>query len=328
MYIFMEEPTQTFTSSLSDKGKRLDKFLSDNTEISRSRVKVLIEDGYVTKDDKVITDAKYKVKPDETFSMQIPPAEPSDILPNHDIKLDIKYEDDEFLIINKQAGLTVHPGAGNYNETMVNALMAYCGDNLSGVGGVARPGIVHRLDKDTSGLILVAKTDNAHNKLSKQISERTAKRVYTAFCWGVPKPYSGTIETYIDRNPKHRLKMTTTEDKGKHAVTHYEVKKIYGQSIASKIECRLQTGRTHQIRVHFTDKGHPLIGDPLYGNKNNNKMKALSEDLYRFLQSFNRQALHSSQVGVEHPSNNNYINIVCDLPNDMKELENLLNDLK
>jgi len=324
----MQTSQTTHTASLRDKGKRLDKFLSDNMELSRSRLKVLIEEGYVTKNGDVTTDAKYKLKPDDVFTLEIPPAEPSDILPNNDIKLDIKYEDDEFLIINKQAGLTVHPGAGNLNETMVNALMAYCGDNLSGVGGVARPGIVHRLDKDTSGVLLVAKTDNAHHKLSEQIAERSAKRVYTAFCWGVPKPYSDTIETFIDRNPKHRLKMTATQDKGKHAVTHYEVKEIYGQGIASKIECRLQTGRTHQIRVHLTHKGNPLIGDPLYGNKNNNKMKGLSNDLRDFLQTFNRQALHSSQVGVEHPKNDTYINIVSDLPEDMKTLENLLNGLK
>jgi 23S rRNA pseudouridine1911/1915/1917 synthase len=324
----MDNSQKTLNTTLSDKGKRADKFLSENTELSRSRIKVLIEEGNLTKNGEVITDAKYKVKVDDEFNLEIPPAEPSDILPNSNIKLNIKFEDDEFLIVDKQAGLTVHPGAGNHSETMVNALMAYCGDNLSGVGGIARPGIVHRLDKDTSGVILVAKTDNAHHRLSEQIAQRTAKRVYTAFCWGTPKPYSGTIETYIDRNPKHRLKMTTTKDKGKHAVTHYEVKKIYGNGVASKIECRLQTGRTHQIRVHFTDIGHPLLGDPLYGNKNNNKMKGLSEDLRVFLQTFNRQALHSSQVGVEHPKNNNYINIVCDLPSDMQTLENLLNGLK
>lgn len=324
----MQTSKTTLTSTLRDKGTRLDKYLSDNTELSRTRVKVLIEEGYVTKNNDITTDAKYKIKPYDLITIEIPPAESSNILPNRDIKLDIKYEDDEFLIINKQAGLTVHPGAGNYSETMVNALMAYCGDKLSGVGGVARPGIVHRLDKDTSGVLLVAKTDNAHNNLSKQIADRTAKRLYTAFCWGVPKPHSGTIETFIDRNPKHRLKMMATEDKGKHATTHYEVKEIYGQGIASKIECRLQTGRTHQIRVHLTHKRHPLIGDPLYGNKNNNKMKELTNELRDFLQTFNRQALHSSQVGVEHPLNNTYINIMCDLPSDMKTLENLLNDLK
>lgn len=320
----MNEEIGTFTAKQKDKGKRLDKFLSENIDISRSRLKDIIEQGRVFKDLNIITDASYKIKVGEVFMVNIPPAEPSHMIPNDEIKLDIAYEDDEFLIINKQAGLTVHPGAGNKQQTMVNALIAYCGDNLSGVGGVACPGIVHRLDKDTSGLILVAKTDNAHNKLSKQISQRTAKRVYTAFCWGVPTPHVSVIDTYIERNPKHRLKMQVSKQSGKHAVTNYEVKHIYGSGIASKIECRLQTGRTHQIRVHMADKGFPLIGDPLYGGRNNNKMKHLGDDLKSFLQKFNRQALHSSQVGVEHPKDDTYIHVISDLPDDLKCLEELL----
>jgi 23S rRNA pseudouridine1911/1915/1917 synthase len=324
----MSELAEIFTAELKDKSKRLDKFLSENIDISRSRLKDIIEQGNVLKESDIIKDASYKIKIGDVFTVNIPPAEPSHMIPNAEIKLDIAYEDDEFLIINKQAGLTVHPGAGNKQQTMVNALMAYCGDNLSGVGGVARPGIVHRLDKDTSGLILVAKTDNAHNKLSEQISQRTAKRVYTAFCWGVPTPHVGVVDTYIERNPKHRLKMQVSKQSGKHAVTHYEVKKIYGAGVASKIQCRLQTGRTHQIRVHMADKGYPLIGDPLYGSRNNNKIKYLSDELKDFLQIFNRQALHSSQIGVEHPKDDTYIEIISDLPDDIRHLQDLLNGLK
>ena len=265
------EPYHLIVTNI-DSGLRLDKFIADKiSDISRSRCKSIIESDNVKRNDIIFNDSSYRIKSGEEYIVNIPLAEPSYMIPNEEVKLDIQYEDEHFLIINKQAGLTVHPGAGNQHETMANALMAHCKDNLSGIGGVARPGIVHRLDKDTSGLILAAKTDLAHNNLSDQIAKRTAKRTYTAFCWGVPTPYSSIIKNNIDRHPKNRLKMTIVDYGGKHAVTNYEVKKIYGDNIASKIECKLDTGRTHQIRVHLSNKGHPLIGDPLYGNKNNNK---------------------------------------------------------
>ena len=324
----MTSQIHTIKTSKIDQGTRLDKFISDNIEgLSRSRCKTIIEAKYIYKDGKIFDDSSYRVKPNEEYLVNIPPATPSEMMANKDIKLDIVYEDEYFLIINKQAGLTVHPGAGNQQETMANALMAHCKDNLSAVGGVARPGIVHRLDKDTSGLILAAKTDLAHIKLSEQIAKRTAKRTYLAFCWGVPKPHSGTIETNIDRHPQNRLKMTVSDNKGRNAITNYEVKEIYKDGLASLVECRLQTGRTHQIRVHLSDKGHPLIGDPLYGNKNYNKSGKLSDQLREFLIVFNRQALHSSQIGVEHPITNTYISLCSDLPEDLKLLKSLLKNL-
>ncbi|MCE3233263.1 MAG: rluD [Rickettsiaceae bacterium] len=320
------EITHNLLVSDKEQGIRLDKFIATRLpDISRTRIKTLIESNSVRLSGNNITDCSYRVKSGEEIEITIPQAAESDMRANDEIKLNIVYEDDEFLIIDKQAGLTVHPGAGNHDETMANALMAYCGDTLSGVGGVARPGIVHRLDKDTSGLILVAKTDRAHHSLSEQIAERTLTRMYLAVCWGVPKPHIGTIENYIGRNPKNRLKMMVTDNEtGKVAITHYTVKKIYGGGVASLVECRLQTGRTHQIRVHMTELGHPLIGDPLYGKRNNTKMKLISEALRLFLKDFDRQALHSYLLGVEHPVTNDYIEMKSELPEDMKELVRLL----
>lgn len=316
----------TYSVDKEHHGLRLDKYLATvAAELSRSRIKSLIEEGRVTRAGVVVVDCSAKVKEGDVWQMDVPPVEPSHMLPNSEIALDVVYEDDQFLIINKQAGLTVHPGAGNQQETMANALLAHCGDELSGVGGVARPGIVHRLDKDTSGLILVAKTDTAHHHLSRQIAERSLLRVYTAFCWGVPKPHTGTIETHIDRHPRNRLKMSVVSSGGKLAVTHYAVKKIYANGLASQVECQLQTGRTHQIRVHMAHIGHPLIGDPLYNPKHQRALRGASDELRDFLSRFNRQALHSSQVGVEHPVTGDYIEKRSPLPSDIAELEKWLN---
>jgi 23S rRNA pseudouridine1911/1915/1917 synthase len=309
----------------SDKGLRLDKFIATKVpDISRTRIKTIIENGNVLLSGQNITDSAYRVKSGDEIEMEVPEAVDSDMRANEEIKLNIVYEDDEFLVIDKQAGLTVHPGAGNHDETMANALMAYCGDTLSGVGGVARPGIVHRLDKDTSGLILVAKTDRAHTSLSEQIAERTAQRSYLAVVWGVPKPHVGTFESNIARNPKNRLKMSIVEEGGRVAITHYTVKKIYGVGLASLVECRLQTGRTHQIRLHMSEAGHPLIGDPLYGRRNSNNLKTLPEALRQYLQHFKRQALHSYKLGVEHPVTDDYIELKSELPEDISQLIKLL----
>jgi 23S rRNA pseudouridine1911/1915/1917 synthase len=321
----MTTQTHILSASDADKGLRLDKFIATKIpDISRTRIKILIENGNVLLDGQNITDSAYRVKPGDEITIEVPEAESSDMRANDEIKLNVVYEDDEFLIIDKQAGLTVHPGAGNHDETMANGLMAYCGDTLSGVGGVARPGIVHRLDKDTSGLILVAKTDRAHASLSEQIAERTAARSYLAVVWGVPKPHVGTIESNIARNPKNRLKMSIVEEGGRVAVTHYTVKKIYGVGLASLVECRLQTGRTHQIRLHMSEAGHPLIGDPLYGRRNANNLKTLPEGLREYLKIFKRQALHSYKLGVEHPLTGDYIELKSELPEDIANLIKLL----
>ncbi len=319
----------SYNLSVDDKNKgiRLDKFIATQLpEISRSRIKTLIENSSVTKSGTIITDCSYKTKLADEFTITVPDAVPSDMRANNEIKLDIVYEDDDFMVINKQAGLTVHPGAGNHDQTMANALMAHCGDKLSGIGGVSRPGIVHRLDKDTSGLLVVAKTDRAHSSLSGQIAKRTMKRTYLAICWGVPKPHAGTIESMIGRNARHRLKMAVVTSGGKNAITHYTVKKIYGGGVASLVECRLQTGRTHQIRVHLTEKGNPLIGDPLYGNLSRMKTKGFSEELRSYLNIFDRQALHSCQLGVENPVTNVFMEFASELPQDMQQLIRLLDN--
>ncbi len=315
--------------SESEQGIRFDKFIAEKApDISRSRIKKLIDDGCATLNGKPTDNCSYKVKSGDIIEIIVPEAAPSEMRANETIPLKIAYEDEHFLIIDKQAGLTVHPGAGNHSDTMANALMSYCGDSLSGIGGVTRPGIVHRLDKDTSGLIMVAKNDKAHKILSKQISNRTLKRSYLAICWGVPKPHEGTITSFIGRHPKNRLKMAVLQHGGKEAITHYKVKQIYGNGVASLVECRLQTGRTHQIRVHMSDKGHHLIGDQVYISKNNRYMGSLSPEIKQNINKFNRQALHSHVVGLEHPITGTYMEIVSDMPGDMLEVVNILKNLK
>lgn len=312
---------QTLTTQESDFNKRIDKFISEKIDLSRSKIKALVDDGYVKIGDDIVKSCSVKIKDITDIAIIMPEVKECNIEPNSQIPLDIIYEDEYLMVINKQFGLTVHPGAGNYNETMVNALMHYAGDNLSGIGGFERPGIVHRLDKDTSGLIIVAKTDKAHAELSNQIAERSVKRVYTAFCWSVTKPHAGAISTNIDRNPKNRLKMRVSNNSGKLAITNYLVKKIYGNGIASKIECRLQTGRTHQIRVHMQHKKTPIIGDQLYGLKSQLNNPHLSDSLKELLRVFNRQALHSSSLAFSHPITGELIEKTCALPSDMQHLE-------
>lgn len=300
--------------------KRLDVFLAANLpDLSRSMIKKLIDSDNISKDNKIITDCSYKVKEGEDFVVNIPAPTESTMLPA-DIPLEIIYEDDEFLVINKPAGLTVHPGAGNHDDTMANALVQHCGKSLSGIGGVMRPGIVHRLDKDTSGLILAAKTDRAHQSLSKQISERTLKRTYLAVCWGVPKPLNGRIEANIGRSTKNRKKMAVVEYGGKTAATNYSVLKILAGGSASLVECRLETGRTHQIRVHMTHIGHPLVGDQAYCGRRAGTLKTLPDEAKLFLSSFKRQALHSYKVTLIHPTNNTEMSFEGNMPDDMEHL--------
>jgi 23S rRNA pseudouridine1911/1915/1917 synthase len=298
---------------------RLDKFLTNNlSDLSRTRIKFLIENGYVLKDSTQIKECATKVKLGDRYKIAIPPVEPSEMRPTH-MPLNIIYEDDDMLVINKPAGLTVHPGAGNFQDTLANALLAHCGDSLSGIGGVARPGIVHRLDKDTSGLLVVAKNDIAHHSLAAQIKDRSFKRIYTAIVWGMPMPVKGTITGNIARSSVNRKKMTIVKTGGKEAVTHYSVIESFGDNIASKVECKLETGRTHQIRVHFSSKGHSLLGDQTYGNPRKKILKLLPE-----LENFKRQALHSKQIHFLHPVTKKEMFFDSDLPEDLEELLNIL----
>ncbi|MCB9990835.1 MAG: RluA family pseudouridine synthase [Rhodospirillales bacterium] len=312
----------------ADHGARLDKALAVHCEgLSRSRLKALILDGAVMLDDVPCTDPSIKVKDGMTVTVAVPPPVADEPEPEN-IPLDIVFEDECMLVINKQAGLVVHPGAGNWQGTMVNALLYHCGDSLSGIGGVRRPGIVHRLDKDTSGLMVVAKTDEAHQALSAQLSDRTLGRYYTALVWGVPSPPKGSIDQPIGRHPSSRLKMAVTSKNSREARTHYTVQDSYGGA-ASMTECKLDSGRTHQVRVHMAYLRHPLIGDPLYGLQRTAAAALLrksgtGEDVAEQLLSFPRQALHAWKIGFVHPRTQEAMMFESCLPDDMAEILNHL----
>tara|TARA_B100001939_G_scaffold347695_1_gene370151 strand:+ start:3666 stop:4721 length:1056 start_codon:yes stop_codon:yes gene_type:complete len=328
------------------RGLRLDKFLAERLpDISRSRLKTLITEQQVflspSSGARTIDDPSYRVKPGETFELKIPDlVEPEP--EGENIPLDIIYEDDHLLVIDKPAGMVVHPAPGSWHGTLVNALIAHCGDSLSGINGVKRPGIVHRIDKDTSGLIVVAKTDKAHKKLAKQFANHSLERAYLAVVWGVPNPADGFIEANIGRDPRNRLKMAVVKEGGKEALTNYRVlrrlepprtptrsggayssgKKVKALRLppsVSLVECRLETGRTHQVRVHMAAAGHPLIGDPLYGRRNP-PLKNFSEQAREAISGFHRQALHAHVIGFVHPVTGEVLKFESDLPNDMRRL--------
>lgn len=305
--------------------ERLDKALAILLpEFSRSRLKVLILEKHVTLDGKVAADPKIKVLEGQRAAFEEPALEDTPLMAE-DIPLDIVFEDEALLVINKPAGLVVHPGAGNRSGTLVNALLSYCEEDLSGVGGVKRPGIVHRLDKDTSGLMVVAKTDEAHQKLSAQFSDRTLSRTYLAFVVGQIM-LEGTLSQNIGRSSYNRQKMTVRRTGGKEAITHYKVLEYYGEHavIASLVECRLETGRTHQIRVHLANAGHPLIGDPVYGRaKSNPMLKRLwreNPDVW----TDTRQALHAADLKFVHPLTGEKMKFTAPLPEDLLALKTIL----
>ena len=293
---------------------RLDKALADATDLSRARVQSLIAEGRVEIDGAPATSASAKVAEGANFSITVPPAVEAEAKPQ-DIPLDIVFEDEHLIVVNKAAGMVVHPAAGNPDGTLVNALLHHCRGALSGIGGVARPGIVHRIDKDTSGLLVVAKSDAAHEGLAAQFAEHSVHRRYIALCGGHPSPSDGTIEGRIGRSDANRKKMAVLDKKssrGKHAVTHYKMLKRFESS--AMIECRLETGRTHQVRVHCASIGHPLLGDPLYGKT----PKPLKTILLQ--QRFARQALHAAELGFLHPILGETLRFCADLPADMQEL--------
>ena len=308
----MAEP-EILSGTLSEAG-RLDKVLAEASGLSRERVKTLIAQGAVTIGKTVAKSASAKVRGEENWRIALPPPQPLDT-PAQDIPLDIVFEDDDLLVVNKSAGMVVHPAAGNLEGTLVNALLHHCRGKLSGINGVERPGIVHRIDKDTSGLLVVAKSDAAHEGLAKQFADHSITRRYLAVCAGHPNPPSGTVSGRIGRSDKDRKKMTVLPDtcsRGKHAVTHFEtVERLKG---ASLIECRLETGRTHQVRVHCASIGHALLGDPVYGRT----PKALRPLLERL--DFRRQALHAARLGFKHPISGETLDLCAELPADMREL--------
>jgi len=325
----MSETVYIITATADDAAKRLDRFLSEKLpHMSRSRLQALIEQGCVTCKDKAVDDANTKIKFRQEYMLVIPETVPSHIEAQK-IDLDVVYEDKHLLIINKPAGLTVHPGAGNPDHTLVNALLAHCGETLSGIGGVARPGIVHRIDKDTTGLLVVAKNDVTHLALSAQLAERSLKRTYNAVVWGVPKPAKGTITGNIGRSLANRQKMAVLKSGGKPAVTHYTTLKTLHAPLFALVECNLETGRTHQIRVHFNHINHPLVGDQSYGQStasrlNGSGYKALPEKTRSALLAFKRQALHAQAMEFTHPATGKKMRFECELPEDMKKLIKML----
>lgn len=310
---------------------RLDRFLLNafqqkSPELSRSRLQSLIEQGFLSRDTSTIKDCSEKITPGH-YLLTIPDSTPSTISAK-DIPVEIIFEDNDVIVINKPAGLSVHPGAGNTTHTLVNSLLHSHAGKLSGIGGIERPGIVHRLDKDTSGLMVIAKNDAAHHKLAAQFSNRTLSRTYVAFVFGLLKEKQGTITTNIGRHPKDRQKMAVIKSTlhGKIAITHYKTTETFALSahkIVSIVECILETGRTHQIRVHMQHLGHPLLGDPVYGLKN------IPPSWPEWIRLFPRQALHAKSLKFIHPSTNEAMIFHASLPQDMEILlENLRNDKK
>lgn len=287
-------------------------------EMSRSRLKALIEEGRVAVDGGTLTDPSAKVKPGQAVAVAPPPPVAAEPL-GEDIPLDIVYEDEHLLVLDKPAGLVVHPAAGNADGTLVNALIAHCGESLSGIGGVRRPGIVHRIDKDTSGLMVVAKTDVAHVDLSAQFAAHSLDRAYLALAWGYVTPDAGEYVGNIGRSPRDRKKMAVVATGGKFALTRYAVRERFGRT-ATLVECRLATGRTHQIRVHFAEHAHPLVGDPLYGRRTHPGMMEFSDTAKGFINQFGRQALHAWKIGFNHPVSKDFLSFESRLPEDMLAL--------
>jgi 23S rRNA pseudouridine1911/1915/1917 synthase len=305
---------------------RLDRFLAEAfPQISRSRFQSLIAEGQVSVEGQAITLARHRLQPGNLVAVTLPPAvapEPA----GESIPLSIVHEDAEVIVIDKPAGLVVHPGAGNESGTLVNALIAHCGESLSGIGGVKRPGIVHRLDKETSGLLVVAKTDAAHQSLSHQFAahgrDGRLERSYLAIVWGVPERNQGTISASLARSTTNRQKIAVSRAaSAREAITHYEVLERFGNPpVASLVRCHLETGRTHQIRVHLAHIGHPLLGDPTYGAGFRSSASRLAPAAKEALKSLNRQALHAGILGFEHPATGQALHFESPLPHDMTAL--------
>ncbi len=318
--------TYTLNVSQDKAGVRLDVFLAETLpDMSRNRLQALIRDGHVERDGKPVTSLSRKVRDGETYGVIVPEARPA-VPQAQALPINVVYEDQDLIVIDKQQGLVVHPAPGHMDGTLVNALLAHCGDSLSGIGGVTRPGIVHRLDKDTSGLMVVAKNDAAHQHLARQLETRTLERRYKALVWGMPMPAKGEIEGAIGRNPANRKKMAMVARGGKSAKTGYKVIKRVGR-LASLVECKLSTGRTHQIRVHMTHLGYPVIGDPLYGGGAGRRLKGAPDDVKEYLKSLKYQALHAFFIAFNHPANGDILQLKSELPLYFKELEDFFGDV-
>lgn len=342
------ETLLTIPDALS--GERLDRALADLLpDVSRSRLKTLIEAGQLQllaelpdeesdppADAVTVTDPSSRVKPGQIFALTLPEAEAADPQPQ-DIPLSILYEDASLIVLDKPAGMVVHPAPGNPDGTLVNALLYHCGTSLTGIGGVARPGIVHRIDKETSGILVVAKTETAHAHLSAQFADHSVDRSYRAFVWGGPVPLEDRIEGPIGRHPTDRKRMAITA-KGKPAVTYYATLARYGVPdipLVTQLACQLETGRTHQIRVHLTHRGHPLLGDPVYGRPSKQALAAYTgaqrsgalarwDQIAAYVKDWQRQALHAAELGFIHPVSGEKLWFETPLPADLAALETFL----
>ena len=336
--------SKLFTVPPDYAGTRLDKWLSDlEPAFSRSRIKTLIEGGALSQNGAPFTDPSWKIRAGESYMLTPPPVEAA--APKGEaIALDVRYEDDHLIVVNKPAGLVVHPAAGNWSGTLVNALIAHCGDSLSGIGGVARPGIVHRLDKDTSGLLVAAKNDVAHARLSEAFSVHDIERVYDAIVVGAPRPAVGVIDAPLARAGGDRKKMAVVDEEDdrpdqRRAVTHYRVAETYGRGraklagdvLAALVECRLETGRTHQIRVHLASIGCPLIGDPVYGRGPGlgglKPGDSAADAAIAAISAFRRQALHARILGFDHPISGERLRFEAAAPADFEALRAALKAL-
>jgi len=316
------------TVDAADAGKRLDAVLAAQLDtLSRNRIQSLIKSGDVTIGGAKIVEPKYRVNEGDALTLTLP--EPEDPEPRgENIPIAVVFEDEHLIVVDKPAGLVVHPGAGNWTGTLVNALIHHCGDSLSGIGGIKRPGIVHRIDKDTSGLLVVAKTDQAHQGLAAQFADHgktgPLERAYSALVWGTPSSLKGTINANLARSRANRQKIAVVKTSGRHAVTHWQVKERFGNAdhpeLASLMECRLETGRTHQIRVHMAHIGHPLIGDNDYGSGYKTKSNRLDPPLKGVIQGFGRQALHAGLLAFEHPVNSKTLRFESPYPSDFAKL--------
>ena len=319
--IFQLSGVNDFNSS------RLDKFLQIKlTNFSRTKIQKLIHEGFVKINDKSVNETSKKIKNDDKIEIAFPPPKETNIKSTK-MNLDILHEDDDIVVINKAPGVVVHPGAGNYDKTIVNGLLFHCKNNLSGIGGKLRPGIVHRIDKDTSGVIVVAKNDRSHIYLSKQFSEHSIKRIYESVIWGSLRPLNGRIIENISRSTRNRQLMAVSKNKGKKAITNYKTLKVFKNINLPKIslvECKLETGRTHQIRVHMNFKGNPIVGDKSYG-KTKIKFKKIDKNVEKNLKDFNRQALHAKSLGFIHPKTRKEIFFEADRP---KDFDLLIKSLK
>lgn len=314
-------------------GKRLDKYISANAgdNFSRARVQALVRAGHVLVNGEKPRGTSQKLKLDDIIHFTLPPLEDGEPVAE-DIPLDILFEDAHLLVVNKPAGMVVHPAPGHWSGTLVNAVLFHCGDALTGIGGVRRPGIVHRLDKNTSGVMVVAKTYDAHQGLTAQFADHGLNgpltRRYMAISWGMPARHKGSVDAPLGRHPHNRLKRAVvSEDKpdAKRAVTHFTIRAIYGEEerrdpVASLIECVLETGRTHQIRVHLADIGHPLVGDQEYGKHFQTKVLKLPENLQKAIYGLNRQALHAETLGFSHPVSGEYMEFSCPPPQDLQDV--------